>query len=80
MLVFSEAVPKKILDLMNVENITRENVASHLQVEFLSLSLTVHFIMLFTMVYHCTKLLLLLSQISERGFFLIYDNTALKYS
>ncbi|PWZ22216.1 Two-component response regulator ORR24 [Zea mays] len=26
-----EAVPKKILDLMNVENITRENVASHLQ-------------------------------------------------
>lgn len=69
MLVFSEAVPKKILDLMNVENITRENVASHLQVEFLSLSLTVHFIMLFTMVYHCTKLLLLLSQISERGFF-----------
>lgn len=80
MFVFSEAVPKKILDLMNVENITRENVASHLQVEFLSLSLTVHFIMLFTMVYHCTKLLLLLSQISERGFFLIYDNTALKYS
>jgi hypothetical protein len=69
MFVFSEAVPKKILDLMNVENITRENVASHLQVEFLSLSLTVHFIMLFTMVYHCTKLLLLLSQISERGFF-----------
>jgi two-component response regulator (ARR-B family) len=28
----AEAVPKKILDLMNVENITRENVASHLQV------------------------------------------------
>uniref|UniRef100_A0A0A9G4T8 Two-component response regulator n=1 Tax=Arundo donax TaxID=35708 RepID=A0A0A9G4T8_ARUDO len=26
-----KAVPKKILDLMNVENITRENVASHLQ-------------------------------------------------
>ncbi|KAK1269091.1 Two-component response regulator ARR14 [Acorus gramineus] len=26
-----EAVPKKILDLMNVPNITRENVASHLQ-------------------------------------------------
>jgi two-component response regulator (ARR-B family) len=31
----AEAVPKKILDLMNVENITRENVASHLQVQFL---------------------------------------------
>jgi SHAQKYF class myb-like DNA-binding protein len=30
----AEAVPKKILDLMNVENITRENVASHLQVQF----------------------------------------------
>ncbi|KAL5074423.1 hypothetical protein RYX36_013407 [Vicia faba] len=26
-----KAVPKKILDMMNVENITRENVASHLQ-------------------------------------------------
>uniref|UniRef100_A0A0A9DJS5 Two-component response regulator n=1 Tax=Arundo donax TaxID=35708 RepID=A0A0A9DJS5_ARUDO len=26
-----KAVPKKILDLMNAENITRENVASHLQ-------------------------------------------------
>ena len=32
--VFSlaEAVPKRILDLMNVEGLTRENVASHLQV------------------------------------------------
>ncbi|XP_030544451.2 two-component response regulator ARR12-like [Rhodamnia argentea] len=28
---FEKAVPKKILDLMNVEGITRENVASHLQ-------------------------------------------------
>ena len=28
----TEAVPKKILDLMNVEKLTRENVASHLQV------------------------------------------------
>ncbi|PPD96561.1 hypothetical protein GOBAR_DD06374 [Gossypium barbadense] len=27
----SKAVPKKILDLMNVEGLTRENVASHLQ-------------------------------------------------
>ncbi|EHA8590178.1 two-component response regulator ORR22 [Cocos nucifera] len=27
----TEAVPKRILDLMNVENLTRENVASHLQ-------------------------------------------------
>lgn len=27
-----EAVPKKILDLMNEEKLTRENVASHLQV------------------------------------------------
>lgn len=27
------AVPKKILDLMNVEKLTRENVASHLQVK-----------------------------------------------
>ena len=30
------AVPKKILDLMNVEKLTRENVASHLQVKFFS--------------------------------------------
>ncbi|KAL6965602.1 hypothetical protein U1Q18_036658 [Sarracenia purpurea var. burkii] len=28
---FEKAVPKRILDLMNVEGITRENVASHLQ-------------------------------------------------
>lgn len=28
----TEAVPKKILDLMNIEGLTRENVASHLQV------------------------------------------------
>ncbi|KAI3792096.1 hypothetical protein L2E82_05966 [Cichorium intybus] len=30
--VLFEAVPKRILDLMNVDEITRENVASHLQV------------------------------------------------
>lgn len=29
---YAEAVPKRILDLMNVDGITRENVASHLQV------------------------------------------------
>lgn len=27
----AEAVPKRILDLMNVDGLTRENVASHLQ-------------------------------------------------
>lgn len=31
-ILLAEAVPKKILDLMNVEKLTRENVASHLQV------------------------------------------------
>ncbi|KAJ8444952.1 hypothetical protein Cgig2_029146 [Carnegiea gigantea] len=31
-----KAVPKKILELMNVPGLTRENVASHLQVPFLS--------------------------------------------
>jgi SHAQKYF class myb-like DNA-binding protein len=31
----AEAVPKRILDLMNVEGLTRENVASHLQVRSL---------------------------------------------
>jgi hypothetical protein len=30
----SEAVPKRILELMNVPGLTRENVASHLQVYF----------------------------------------------
>jgi two-component response regulator (ARR-B family) len=29
---YEKAMPKKILDLMNVEKLTRENVASHLQV------------------------------------------------
>ena len=29
----TEAVPKRILDAMNVEGLTRENVASHLQVQ-----------------------------------------------
>lgn len=28
---YAEVVPKKILDLMNAEKLTRENVASHLQ-------------------------------------------------
>ena len=30
------AVPKKILEVMNVEGLTRENVSSHLQVWFYS--------------------------------------------
>ena len=32
--IISEAVPKRILELMNVPGLTRENVASHLQVWF----------------------------------------------
>jgi len=32
--LYSEAVPKKILELMNVPGLTRENVASHLQVSY----------------------------------------------
>lgn len=32
--LITEAVPKRILDLMNVPGLTRENVASHLQVQF----------------------------------------------
>jgi len=35
-LAAAEAVPKRILDLMNVEGLTRENVASHLQVTAVS--------------------------------------------
>ena len=35
----SEAVPKRILELMNVPGLTRENVASHLQVWFFPLHL-----------------------------------------
>jgi hypothetical protein len=34
------AVPKKILEVMNVDSLTRENVASHLQVLFILLCLT----------------------------------------
>ncbi|KEH35774.1 putative response regulator and transcription factor RR-A-type family [Medicago truncatula] len=34
-----KAVPKKIFDLMNVENITREDVATHLQAFFQSFTL-----------------------------------------
>ena len=30
--LFTEAVPKRILELMDVQGLTRENVASHLQV------------------------------------------------
>jgi hypothetical protein len=36
----AEAFPKKILDLMNVEGLTRENVASHLQAQIFSLFFT----------------------------------------
>lgn len=31
----AEAVPKRILELMNVDKLTRENVASHLQAQIL---------------------------------------------
>lgn len=34
--LFVEAVPKRILELMNVPSLTRENVASHLQVFLLT--------------------------------------------
>ena len=37
----AEVGPKKILDLMNVQWLTRENVASHLQVDPLTLSVLV---------------------------------------
>ena len=37
LIAISEAVPKRILELMNVPGLTRENVASHLQVCFLTL-------------------------------------------
>ena len=37
----SEAVPKRILELMNVPGLTRENVASHLQVCFFPLLLSI---------------------------------------
>lgn len=33
---FPEAVPKRILEFMNVPGLTRENVASHLQVIIIS--------------------------------------------
>jgi SHAQKYF class myb-like DNA-binding protein len=33
-ILLADAIPKKILELMNVENLTRDNVASHLQVFF----------------------------------------------
>jgi YesN/AraC family two-component response regulator len=41
------AVPKKILEVMNVEGLTKENVASHLQVWFLlfcSITILIHYI------------------------------------
>jgi hypothetical protein len=39
----AEAVPKKILDLMNVEKLTRENVASHLQAQILTFLFSVQY-------------------------------------
>ncbi|CAO2825878.1 unnamed protein product [Amaranthus hypochondriacus] len=39
-----KAVPKKILELMNVDKLTRENVASHLQVKFSKLGFMFFFI------------------------------------
>jgi SHAQKYF class myb-like DNA-binding protein len=42
--VVAEAVPKKILDLMNDETLTRENVASHLQVYILDFVATIIFV------------------------------------
>ncbi|XP_019085978.1 PREDICTED: putative two-component response regulator-like APRR4 [Camelina sativa] len=45
-----KAVPKKILEIMNVENISRENVASHLQVTFLIVCI-LHIIILFNNQY-----------------------------
>jgi SHAQKYF class myb-like DNA-binding protein len=41
MFVVAGAVPKKILELMNIEGITRENVASHLQVFILAFVVTI---------------------------------------
>jgi two-component response regulator (ARR-B family) len=38
----AEAVPKRILDLMGVSGLTRENVASHLQVRFNALFVVKH--------------------------------------
>lgn len=34
----AEAVPKRILDIMNVDKLTRENVANHLQASLKNLS------------------------------------------
>lgn len=43
----AEVGPKKILDLMNVPWLTRENVASHLQVDMALLDLSgVHLVIL----------------------------------
>lgn len=41
-ILFAEAVPRNILHLMNVENLTNQNVASHLQVFFSSLMIHIN--------------------------------------
>ena len=38
--IVAEIVPKRILEIMNVQGLTRENIASHLQVRLSPLSST----------------------------------------
>jgi hypothetical protein len=45
----AEVGPKKILDLMNVPGLTRENVASHLQVRQISYSNSNIFLMFYSL-------------------------------
>lgn len=56
-LPFSEAVPKKILDMMNVPGLTRQHVASHLQVSFFTCTPNQAklILILFIMIYAWTR-------------------------